>query len=405
MSNKIDWGLQLTTFGEHIDSLNTVDSLKVEADKNNRKDKIDSTSDIETVLTKITSEKSEDKEWGETYLKLGTKLDTINTEIDALFEGTLTDETLDEYFKLQGEIYGQEFSTKFSSSSKFPYTGLKGVDTEDVTPITFEGTEYGFDPLDPRKGKGTGKPNVASFPYNTGGTTYTEPERGGPFQGKGTHSGYRKYRLSDEELYLSYAEDIINNPDSSQEMIDSANSFLNYSTKKTNLEKIGGSEIPHYVIPPTQEWYDYTRVSQGRTNVYGHEGLPEKETLWDHEKMRDKDFVAKYGAKGGIFGADPIENYAKDTGATGLVFDEFFDTLPEAYKFAEFVKKDYAKKNKEYEEMQAILFGGKDGTITLEDGTELDLDEFNANIDTLKKLYGEKEGALNLLLDLEKQNK
>ena len=388
-----------------LDSIDEINKDKTEK-KDLTTDKIKG--NIELVLERIASDKSEDVKWGKDYLKLNASLEEINTAINDLFTGTLTDEALDDVFSLQEDIYGQEYTLGGGAQGRIDWHK-----THETEPKIF--------------------PNIAAGDYTSGETTQRETAGG---WGLGEVSGERKYKFSDEDLYLSYAQKILSDENlAGSELQTQAQAFLNYVSGKNKLEELGGRQMPHYVIPPGEDWKGITRVSPKEFNVGGVYGghlyepkHPGKNTLWDFPKMRDLEFVKKHGATSGIFGGgDPIEDYAKGGGLKGKIFEEWFSYMGDAYQFAQYVQQDFSQTVGEYDVKRDQIIGvpldefkgdpddveivgdrAYDSTSNiayLQDGTEVNLDELRQNMDILHKLYGDKEGVLKLLQELSETNK
>ena len=392
-------GINFNKFVEVTDSLEAIDELESQTKKDNQT-KLDSTqSDIEQVLQNLSLDANDP--YASTYINLKSDLETINESIDKLFANTPTDEVLDEFLSLQDEVFGQEYQTDWSFSHHDMTDADTGGIIKNKTTDILEPDLFGNDIS-----------SASAYPYGRGDVDIDY----GSGWGGSSREGKRKYLFSDEDLYMNYANEIINDPNASQELKDGANSFIEYMSKKTKLEELGGDEMPHYVIPPTKEWDNYTRVNPREFNVSGsyaagflYEG-PKEESLWEFPKMRNLNFVKKYGGKGGMIGSDPIESYAKDTGLTGRVFEEYMKTMPGAYDFAQYVQSDFKEKNKKYYEMKHSLLGDEEGNysgepVTLEDGTQIHLEDFQKNLASLKKLYGEKDKILDLLSELALENK
>ena len=385
-STKVD--INFDYFKVINDSLDVLESEKLLDDKNKGKVSDKVVNKVESILTSITSEKEDDQKWGKEYASLNSDLQNINNQIEELFGGTLVDETLDEFFALQNQIFGQEYNLTAWHGEQAEFFGKTKTE-----PQIF--------------------PNIAAGEYTSGQQTRTESAGG---WGAGTITGQRAFSFYDENLYVGYADRILSDPNSSEDLINQANAFKKYMEGKSKLEELAGEEIPHYVIRPGPDWDKKTRTTAREFNVGGIYGghlyehsSKNKHTLWDHPKMRDLEFVKKYGATSGIFGGgDPIENLAKDKGIKGQIFAEWLGGMDEAHAFAEYVNAAYMDDYKEYSMQYDALFGdNKTGTksITLEDGTEVPLDKIKDNLSVLKKLYGDKEGIMNLLLELESTNK
>ena len=181
-----------------LDSIDEINKDKTEK-KDLTTDKIKG--NIELVLERIASDKSEDVKWCKDYLKLNASLEEINTAINDLFTGTLTDEALDDVFSLQEDIYGQEYTLGGGAQGRIDWHK-----THETEPKIF--------------------PNIAAGDYTSGETTQRETAGG---WGLGEVSGERKYKFSDEDLYLSYAQKILSDENlAGSELQTQAQAFLNY---------------------------------------------------------------------------------------------------------------------------------------------------------------------------------